>query len=55
MSTFENLSLIKEDAMAKKKEKTYICVVCDKTKKSSKKVKCCSKDMVSRERGTWNA
>ncbi len=38
-----------------KKEKTYICSVCGKGKKSSKKVKCCSKDMTAKKRGTWNA
>lgn len=38
-----------------KKAKTYVCVVCGKQKKASKKVICCSKDMLAKEKGTWNA
>lgn len=37
-----------------KKEKTYICVVCGKKTKAKKKVKCCSRDMVSEDKGSWN-
>jgi len=37
-----------------KKEKTYVCLICSKGKKSSKKVKCCGKDMTAKEKGTWN-
>ncbi len=37
-----------------KKEKAYVCVICGKGKKSTKKVKCCSKDMVAKKRGSWN-
>ncbi len=36
------------------KEKAYICKVCGKKKKSSKKEKCCSKEMVAQEKGSWN-
>lgn len=38
----------------KKKEKTYICTVCKTTKKSLNKIKCCTKDMVAKEKGSWN-
>ena len=38
-----------------KEEKTYVCVVCGKSAKASKKVKCCSKDMTSKKRGNWNS
>ena len=37
-----------------KKEKAYVCVICGKKKKSTTKVRCCNKDMVSKERGSWN-
>jgi len=33
-----------------KKDKTYVCVVCGKGKKSSKKVKCCGKDMLTKDK-----
>jgi hypothetical protein len=35
----------------KHKVKTYVCVVCNKKKKTVKKVKCCGKDMLSSEHG----
>ena len=44
--------------MAKKKrnkEKTYVCVVCNKTTKAAKGTRCCSKDMTAKEGGTWAA
>ncbi len=47
-----------EGIMAKRKTnkaRTYVCVVCGKGKRASKKVKCCDKDMVAKKRGTWNA
>ena len=33
-----------------KKEKTYVCQICGKGKKASKKVKCCGKDMTTKDR-----
>jgi len=38
----------------KKKIKAYLCLACGKTKKASRKAKCCSKDMVAKKRGSWN-
>jgi len=38
----------------KKKETLYVCVVCGNEKKASRKVKCCGKDMLSRDKGSWN-
>ncbi len=39
----------------KKKEKTYVCTVCGKKKEAKQADNCCSKKMVSKEKGTWNA
>jgi hypothetical protein len=39
----------------KKKEKIYVCTVCGKKKKSKRVENCCSKKMVSKDKGTWNA
>jgi len=36
------------------KEKTYICSICGKKKKSKKKTKCCSKNMLTEEKGNWS-
>ena len=41
--------------MKRKKEKTYICVVCSKKKKGKKASKCCGKNMIAKEKATWNA
>ena len=43
--------------MAKRKvnkEKAYVCVVCGKGKKASKKVVCCGKVMTDKKKGSWN-
>lgn len=37
-----------------KKEKSYVCVICGKKSKTSKKVKCCGKDMTDKSKGSWN-
>ncbi len=42
-------------AKERKKEKTYVCTVCGKKEKSKKPEYCCSKKMVSEDKGTWNA
>jgi len=34
-----------------KKTKPYVCVVCGKKKKTSKKGKCCGKNMLSEDKG----
>jgi len=42
----------------KKKEKTYICKVCGKSKKKEQgeqDVECCNEEMTAEEKGTWNA
>jgi hypothetical protein len=38
----------------KSKERLYICTVCGKKKKSKKRVKCCGKSMITKEKGSWN-
>lgn len=43
--------------MAKRKtnkKKAYLCVICGKGKKSTKKIKCCNKTMTTKEKGSWN-
>lgn len=42
----------------RQKEKTYICKVCGKKKKTpqgEEDLECCGEDMTAEERGTWNA
>lgn|GEM_PF-3368938 len=41
-------------AQKRKKEKTYVCVICKKKQKSTKKIKCCNKEMLAEKSGTWN-
>jgi len=38
----------------KRKQKLYVCVACGKKKKAKRKVKCCGKNMVAKEKGSWN-
>jgi hypothetical protein len=35
---------------SQKKEKTYVCVICNKKQKSDKKVKCCGHDMLTKDK-----
>lgn len=47
-----------EEKKDRKKEKTYICKVCGKSKKKEQgeqDVECCGQEMTSEEKGTWNA
>jgi len=37
-----------------RKARPYVCVACGRTKRSRREVKCCGKDMISREKGSWN-
>ena len=37
----------------KNKGKNYVCVICGKGTKAKKKVKCCGKNMLSKQKGTW--
>ena len=37
-----------------KKERTYVCIVCGKKKKSDKQTRCCSKNMTAKDKGSWN-
>lgn len=34
----------------RKKDKTYICVVCSKKKKATKKANCCGKPMLTKDK-----
>lgn len=38
----------------KKREKAKYCLICNKDKKSPKKVKCCSPDMTTKDKASWN-
>lgn len=35
---------------SQKKEKTYVCVICNKKQKSNKKIKCCGQDMLTKDK-----
>jgi hypothetical protein len=37
-----------------RREKTYICVVCGRSRKAKRKVKCCGKEMLAKDKGSWN-
>ena len=35
---------------ARKKEKTYVCVVCSKKKRGTKTMKCCNRNMLTKDK-----
>ena len=37
-----------------KKAKQFVCVICKGDKKVQRKKNCCSKDMLSSSKGSWN-